>query len=110
MQSSDYYVVGIAIIALVVSLWPRGGLAAWRQADMRQLVQMLVLEAEQTMPGDTGEEKLSWVLDRADEIGITRFIPQPVLSAIIESTVYRIRHEQTTAPSDQLLQMFDRGN
>ena len=110
MQSIDYFLVGLVILALAVNLWPRGGLAAWRQADLRQLVQMLVLEAEQTMPGDTGEDKLSWVLSRADEIGLTRCIPEQVLSAIIESTVYRIRHEQTSAPSDQLLQMFDRRN
>lgn len=97
MQSFDYFVVELAVIALVVSMWPRGGLAAWRLADLRQLVQMLVLEAEQTMPGETGEEKLSWVLGQADEIGLTRFIPEQVLSAIIESTVYRIRQQSAQA-------------
>lgn len=97
MQSFDYFMVGLAVIALVVSMWPRGGLAAWRLADLCQLVQMLVLEAEQTMPGETGEEKLSWVLGQADEIGLTRFIPEQVLSAIIESTVYRIRQQSAQA-------------
>lgn len=100
MQSIDYFVIGLAVLALAVHLWPRGGLTAWNQTELRHLVEALVLEAEQTMPGDSGEEKLSWVLGQADEIGLTRLIPTPVLSALIESAVYRIHHPHAAQMPD----------
>ena len=100
MQSIDYFVMGLAVLAMAVHLWPRGGLSAWNQTELRHLVEALVLEAEQTMPGDSGEEKLSWVLSQADELGLTRLIPRAVLSALIESTVYRLRHPQATQMPD----------
>ena len=72
----------------------------WQFNDLRTVVAMLVEEAEQTMPGDTGEEKLAWVMAQADTVGITKYIPAAVLSAMIESTVYRLKIQAQVLPME----------
>lgn len=69
----------------------------WKFSELIQIVSMLVLQAEQTIPRETGTQKLQWVLDRCDEIGITKLIPKQVISAIIESTVYAVKRQPPPA-------------
>lgn len=107
MESLNYFVAGVAVLALLslIASHVRGGSEGlvWSWAELRHLVIALVLEAEQTMQGDSGEEKLSWVLNRAEEIGVTRLLPIPVLSAFVESTVYRIHHWGDGADLEKVL-------
>ena len=63
---------------------------AWSLAEVRHIIEMLVAEAEQTMAQEAGEERLAWVLARADQLGITKYVPAALLSAMIESAVFVI--------------------
>lgn len=74
------------ILGVVVGRSSRG--PVWSLAEMRHVVEMLVQEAEQTMAQEAGEDRLGWVLARADELGITKYVPAALLSAMIESAVY----------------------
>lgn len=76
------------ILGVVVGRSSRG--AAWSLAEVRHIIEMLVQEAEQTMAQEAGEDRLGWVLARADELGITRYVPAALLSAMIESAVFVI--------------------
>lgn len=74
------------VLGVVVGRSSRG--TTWSLAEMRHIIEMLVQEAEQTMAQEAGEDRLSWVLQRADDLGITRYVPSALLSAMIESAVY----------------------
>lgn len=76
------------VLGVVVGRSSKG--AVWSLAEMRHVVEMLVQEAEQTMAQEPGEERLAWVLARADELGITKYVPAPLLSAMVESAVFLI--------------------
>ena len=91
------YVVGSFVIGVLLRHWVNG--KRWEFGDLRTVVAMLVEEAEQTMPGETGEEKLEWVLERCDKIGLTKWIPEGVLSAMIESAVYRLKLRPQVLPN-----------
>lgn len=81
------FVVGVILAKLFLS-------QRWDLTQVRTIVQMLVQEAEQTMQREPGEERLTWVLQRADELGITRYVPAPLLSAMIESAVWMVNQKR----------------
>lgn len=87
-QSVLWAILALAVIVCLRWLADRSG---WKFDELRTIVAMLVEEAEQTMPGESGEEKLGWVLLQCDGLGVTKWIPRAVLSAMIESTVYRLK-------------------
>lgn len=85
------WIVGVVaallfVLGVVVGRVTRG--VPWSLAEVRNVIEMLVQEAEQTMAQEAGEDRLGWVLQRADELGITRYVPAALLSAMIESAVY----------------------
>lgn len=87
------WIVGVVaallfVLGVVVGRVTRG--VPWSLAEVRNVIEMLVQEAEQTMAQEAGEERLSWVLARADALGITRYVPAALLSAMIESAVFVI--------------------
>jgi len=102
MQS--FWIMALAIVGLGALLWlKRANDGQWNYDQLREIVVMLVEEAQQTMPGVVGEDKLAWVLGRCEEIGVTKWIPAPVLSAIIESAVWRVKRERNpTKPTRKL--------
>lgn len=88
----SYLILIVAFAGLGALLWlKRANDGQWSFDQLREIVVMLVHEAEQTMPGVVGEDKLAWVIERCEEIGVTKWIPAPVLSAIIESAVLRLK-------------------
>ena len=94
LQNSAVVLGAVSVVVFVVGVL-LGRLSAgrgWTLAELRSIVEMLVQEAEQTMTKEPGEERLSWVLQRADELGITRYLPAPLLSAMIESAVWLLNN------------------
>ena len=85
------FIVAFVVVVVVVTLARRNGVSL---AELRTIVAMLVEEAEQTMPGDSGEEKLGFVLMQCERLGVTKWIPAVVLSAAIESAVWRLKRGQ----------------
>lgn len=82
------YVLGVAF--LIALLWLASQWMHGRHSlqEIREVVGTLVEAAEQMMPGETGEDKLSYVLAKADELGLTKYVHPTLLRAMIESSVY----------------------
>ena len=87
-MDSTIVLYAVGLVALILLLWlfsqQSGKL---KLAELREAVAVLVDAAEQMMPGATGSEKLSFVLSRADELGLTKCIHPTLLRAMIESSV-----------------------
>jgi hypothetical protein len=81
------FVVGVVLAKLFRS-------QQWDMTQVRTVITMLVQEAEQTMQREPGEERLAWVLQRADALGLTRHVPAPLLSAMIESAVWLVNQKR----------------
>lgn len=96
-----YYLAGIVILLVVLQLISRR--AGWSVTEIRQIVAALVEAAEQMIPDEpgveTGEEKLSWVLNKADEIGITKHINSTLLRAFIEASVLWVKRSKPALPA-----------
>lgn len=88
MVDETFFLYVAGAIVLLIILW----LASWQRpasiAELRSTVAILVQAAEQMMPGEDGAEKLDWVLDRANALGITKHVDATLLRAMIESAVY----------------------
>lgn len=96
MDYTWLYLIGSFVIGVLLRHMLDG--EKWQFGDLRTVVAMLVAEAEQTMPGVVGEDKLAWVLGQCDRIGLTRFISEEVLSAMIESAVFWLKNQRPIAP------------
>lgn len=98
MDTGNFYfafAVTLAVIGLAVAVYLVKS-KRLRYQEMKDIVTMLVCQAEQQIPKETGPQKLQWVLDRCAELGITKVIPETALRAIIEFTVFWIN--QNKAP------------
>lgn len=92
------YAVGLVVLALILLLMGRR--AQWSIDDVRSTIAVLVGAAEQSMPGTDGKEKLTWVLQQADEIGLTKYVPAVLLRAMIEHAVYWLRQPQSVGTTE----------
>lgn len=89
MDSIYLWEIGLGVVLGVLLLLTRQSQVDLRHA--KDVIGELVVAAEQLFPGKSGEEKLSWVLAKADEVGLTKVVPATLLRAVIESTVYRLK-------------------
>lgn len=84
-----YYSAGIVVLLVLLLLISRR--AGWSITEIRQVVAALVEAAEQMIPddpnSDTGDQKLNWVLAKADEIGLTKYLSATLLRVMIEASV-----------------------
>lgn len=97
MDTGNFYVaffVTLAVIGVALAVYLVGS-KRLRYQEMKDIVTMLVCQAEQQIPKETGPQKLQWVLDRCKELGITKVIPETALRAIIEFTVFWINQNRS---------------
>lgn len=84
-----FFVIGLFVLAGVLLLLGRSGM---KFGQVREIVAELVAAAEQLLPGQSGEEKLSWVIAQADEHGLTKYVTPSLLRMMIEAAVLRLKH------------------
>jgi len=81
-------VVGALVFAGVYWYGRKHG---WDYGRLPAVVAALVEEAERTLPGETGKEKLAWVMDRCERAGVTKWVSRAVLGVVIEWAVWRLK-------------------
>jgi len=65
--------------------------------QVKEIVADLVAAAEMMIPEESGEEKLSWVIEQADKHGLTKYISPTLLRTMIEAAVLRLKYPPVNA-------------
>lgn len=85
------YMAGAVALLVLLYLVGKSGGGGRTLSEVRDIVAILVQEAEQVIPGATGSDKLDAVLVKADELGLTKWVHPTLLRAMIESAVYWLK-------------------
>lgn len=98
-----YFLVGLVLLLGLALLWPAGRasrLPGVEKLDLSATVRLLVAAAEQTMPGQTGAEKLGFVLreiERMTSNGQLERVHMHWLRIMIEAAVYALKQKKDQA-------------